>query len=716
MPIHVQAPNGDVVVFPDGTPDDVMASAMRQTYADSDPDEKLTPYQRATAGMGYGPAPSTPSAIRTPEQDQALLRLGPQGQDSIAGADGSIGAALTGAVQGMPIVGPALLSGEQKAAAGLASLSNGKTYDQNLQSAQDLTIASQGQHPNFTTGGEIVGAVAPLAAVGSYGLGARALGMEGGSLGARVAASTGSGAAIGSADTAARGGDIHDIGWNGLISGGIGGGIPLAGAGIKAAYGAIADRIAPQLNALLHPETEAARRVGTAYARDAAANPSSVMNATDELGAQAAGIPIVNADRGGEVTRALVRSVANQSPEARQVITKVADDRFASQSQRAVDFVKKVAGGNVDDLAYQDAIQSQARAVNDPAYKAAFAHPNAQSLFTPGLQELMQSPSMRAAIDAVPTRSADRGAVQGFKEIANPFSKNSQGAYVLRQDANGTLISPNLQFWNQAKINLDSQIGAAKRAGDRGLTSDLMGLKTKLLGELDHAVPEYQTARQGAAGFFGAENALDAGKAFANQPRSIPEATRAYAKFTAPQQKAFMVGHASELIDKIKASADRSNVINSIFKNQASRDSLNLVYGPQKARQLEAYVRVEDLADRLRGALGNSTTARQLMEMGIGAGIGGAAGQGLTGDWKTGAILGAVGTRAGRYIGSKADTQVYESMAKLLTQNSPGALQAAVQIAAQKPTYMQALEHMGGMLAAPSRGLEASFGNAQGNQ
>lgn len=671
----------------------------------------MTPYERATAGMGYGKA-GPASTLRTPEQDAALGRLGPDDQ---SGANGALGASLTGAVQGMPIVGPAALSAVQSGAAGLSSLMNGQPYAQNLQTAQDLTTGAQAQHPNYTTGGEIAGAVAPLAAVGSYGLGARALGMEGGSLLGRAGASAASSAVIGSADTAARGGSAGDVATSGGISALIGGAVPIVGAGLSSAIKGTVNRISPTVQALLNPEQEAARRVGVALSRDAKADSTTLMNGRDEQIANSVGLPVINADRGGEVTRALVRSVANQSPEARATITKAADERFGTQGQRAVDVVKRLAGGNADDLAYQDSINQAAKLTNRPAYKAAFSDPKAQFLYTPGLQDLMQSPSMRAAVDSVPARSADRGAVQGFKEIGNPFSQNSKGDYVLKQSANGTLVSPNLEFWNQAKINLDSQISAAQRAGDKALTGDLVGLKNKLVGELDAAVPSYQKARQGAAGFFGAEDALDAGKKFAEQPRQIPEATRAHAKFNASEQKAFATGFASTKIDQIKTAGDRTNVINSMFKNQAARESIELALGPGKTKQLEAYVRVEDLADKLRGSLGNSTTARQLVELGIGAGVGGGAGYGLTGDWK-GAALGAVAPRTLKYLGSKADTQVYEAMAKLLTRNDPAALKSAILLAGSKPAYMNALERFGSALSAPARAGTINATNMQSGQ
>jgi hypothetical protein len=288
--------------------------------------------------------------------------------------------------------------------------------------------------------------------------------------------------------------------------------------------------------------------------------------------------------------------------------------------------------------------------------------------------------------------------------LGNPFSVNSQGNYVLRQSADGKLVTPTLQFWDQVKRNLDSQIGVAKRAGDNTRVSDLMGLKSTMVGELDSAVPAYQTARQGAAGFFGAEDALDAGRKFADTPRLVPEAQRAFSAFSPAEKQAFSTGYASSLIDKIRASGDRTNVINATFKSQAARDSMNMVFGPKKAQQIEAYVRVEDLADKLRGSLGNSTTARQLVELGIGAGVGGGAGYGLTGDWK-GAAIGAIAPKAIKYVGAKADTQVMQSMAKLLTQDNPGSLKIAAQIAAKQPAYMDALDKLGAVLAAPARGM-----------
>lgn len=625
-----------------------------------------------------------------------------EGQRRLAAESGSgqIGAGLSGMIEGVPVIGPAMLGGVQRAAAGISSLINGDGYDQNLKEAQAITNAAKTANPGTNLAGQIAGGVGSVIPLGSTAIGARALGIEGPSLLARLGASSLSGGTISAADAAARGGDATTIAGSGAIGTGIGAAVPVLGAGISAGLRGLGAAAYPTVNALARPAAEAERRLGTALNRDQAiAGPNfNGWVAADDATAASNNIPVINADRGGETTRALARSVANQSPEARGILENTASDRFSGQGSRAVEFVKKLAGGNADDLAYQDMIQANAKAVNNPAYKAASSSPQAQSIYTPRIQQLMQSPSFREAIESVPTRSADRGAVQGFKEIGNPFSMNSQGQYVLKQKADGTLVSPNLDFWNQVKINLDSKIGPAKRAGDNALVSDLQGLKSALVDELDGIVPLYKNARTGAAGFFQAEDALDAGRNFARQPRTIPEATKAFNQFSDAQKKAFQTGYASELIDKIKTAGDRTNVINSTFKNQAAREQIELVFGPQKAKELEAYVRVESLVDALRGSLGNSTTARQLVELGIGAG----GGYGITGDWK-GAIGGAAAAKGARYIGQRADAQVMERIAKLLTQDNPAALQVAAQQAARNPAYMGAIERLSNAVAAPAR-------------
>jgi hypothetical protein len=645
--------------------------------------------------------PSVPSG-RHLSYEEGLAELQ---RDEQRDFGGKAGAFLSGAVGDVPIIGPALLGGTQRAAAGLNALAGRGGYSQNLEQAQQLVDTAQQENPGSRLAGTVAGNLTAMAPLGATGIGARALGITGPDLMTRAGMSALSSAGIAGADAAVRGGDASDVINSTAIAGGIGGAIPVVGAGIKAGLGAVADRIAPTINALRNPTQEAQRRVGMAMGRDAAANPGMMMSQADEAVASANRIPVANVDRGGETTRALARSVANQNPEARGIIENLASDRFGAQSQRASDFVRRIAGGNADDLSFQESIRNAAQRANAPAYRTAYSQPAAQQVYTGRIQQLMQSPTFRRAVDMVPRKSADRGAVSGAKEIANPFTQNSQGQYVLTRKADGTLVAPNLEFWDHVQRNLRSMSDKAARAGDNTTASEIGALRTALNNDLDTAVPAFGAARKGAAAFFGAEDALDAGRQFANSPRGIPEATKAFQKFNAAEKQAFATGYASELIDRIKVSGDRTNVINSMFKSQAARESMELVFGAQKAREIEGYVRVEDIVDRLRGAMGNSTTARQLVELGIGATAGGAAGYGLSGDLQ-GASLGAslaVGSKAAQYMARKADAKVMESIAKLLTNDNPQALRIAAQQAARQPGYMKALESIGNALAVPAR-------------
>jgi hypothetical protein len=597
---------------------------------------------------------------------------------------------------GVPIAGPLMDKAAMAASAGIGSLVSGDPYDKVRAEMQAMKDRGNAAHPYARLGGNVAGSLAVLGPVGGTQVGGAALGMRGASLGGRVLNSAASGGAISAADTLARGGDATDALKSGAMGFGLGGAIPALGAAVKGGVGYLGERLGNLVRGASNPAAEAARRTGLALGQDAASG--QVMNSLDDATARAANIPLMNVDRGGETTRALARSVSNQSPEVRATIEKAASDRFGGQSGRAASFINRVMGGNVDDLAAQDAIKNTARLTNKPAYDAAFAHPRAQAMWNGELQQLMQAPALQEAVMGATKRGANRAAVEGFKAIKNPFHQAADGSFKLMQKADGSIAYPSLQFWDQTKRNLDGMIGTAQRAGDNTLAGDLTAIKKKLVETLDTAVPAYKNARQGAAGFFGAEDALEAGKTFFSHPRAVPEARRAFSKFNPSEQKLFATGYASSLIDRIKDSPDRMNIINSMFKNQAKRESIELAMGPRATRMVEAYVRVEDLADRVRGAMGNSTTARQLVELGIG----GAGGFALTGDWK-GAIAGAALTQGPRYVNNNIERNVMKEIGKLLTADDPAAIQKLVSNAAVSSNYMKALEKMGGLLAAPSR-------------
>lgn len=634
------------------------------------------------------------SALKMPQAPEA-----PKAQQP----DGSYGDAATTwlehAISDLPVVGPYIQKGSDYLGTEVYGRLTGQDPAQMRADIDKRRAARTENNPASAFSGGLAGNLAAFGGAGATATGARALGMEGATFAGRVANSARSSGAIAASDSLARGGDWVDTVKSGVIGVGTGTAIPVIGAGVRLGVGAVGDKIAPTIGAIRNAPKEAERRFGLAVKRDQSAGPSAIVGASDEAVARQAGVPLLNVDRGGETTRALARSVANQSPEARAVIEKTASDRFAGQSQRAAEFIRRLTGGAVDDVGYQQTIRDTARYVNKPAYDKAYNSPAAQDMWNAELQQLMQAPAVQKAARGATTRGANRAAASGYEPVKNPFVEQN-GRFFIRVEQDGTIHRPTLQFWDQVKRNLDSDIGVAQRAGDKTHAADLMALKSKLVEVMDRTVPAYRQARTGAASYFGAEDAIEAGKKFANTPRSIPEAKVAYAKFTGPEKAGFQTGYASELIDRIKASGDRMNVINSVFKSQAAREQMEMVFGPQKLREIEAYVRVEDLADRLRGAMGNSTTARQLVELGIGAG-GGFAVSG--GDWK-GALTGAAAAKGARYLGQRIDDKVMQQIAKLLISDDPAALKRAVSNASISPAYMQKLEELGRLIGAPARG------------
>ena len=91
--------------------------------------------------------------------------------------------------------------------------------------------------------------------------------------------------------------------------------------------------------------------------------------------------------------------------------------------------------------------------------------------------------------------------------------------------------------------------------------------------------------------------------------------------------------------------------------------------------------------DALRGAFGNSTTARQLIESGV---IGGGTWW-YTGDFNKG-IAAAALTSGARMAGKKIDGNVMTKTAEMLLSNDPKLIARAVQNATMSPQHMAALE------------------------
>lgn len=247
----------------------------------------------------------TPSGQHlTFEEGQRLLD-----KEEQAGVKGAAGAGMTGFIDGIPVVGPYLLSGVQKAAAGISSMIDGESYDQNLAQAQQITKDAQEQHPIVTGTGEVAGAVAgtlPMiaAAPAAFGVGAS-------SVPTAMLASGTSGAVIGGADAAVRSdGDVKDTLTGTLVGGMLGGVGPLAGdlAG-RAVNNIFANRAAKKAAEAAGTSKEAVDVASRALASDQA------MTATN-ANIAAAGKEAMLADAGPSVQNVLDTAIQKAGPGA----------------------------------------------------------------------------------------------------------------------------------------------------------------------------------------------------------------------------------------------------------------------------------------------------------------------------------------------------------------------------------------------------------------
>lgn len=560
-------------------------------------------------------------------------------------------------------------------------------YDAEVGKERDRNKAASDAHPVGYTAGEVGGAMAVPAGVGGAAVTLPARMAAGAAVGGGFGALSGAGQGEGAADSVDKA--MTGAGF-GVMSGGA---APVLMRGVEAAAPFAAKAIEPIKNAFRgysEPEAEAARRVVSSIARDYK-NQDVGLSAAEFSAARSAGQPVGVMDMGGETTRALARSAANTNPEGRAILNRTIGDRFEEQSPRLAGWLRSTFHyPNAD--AQQTALDNIARTVNRPNYAKAYSE-GANLKFTETLEQISQAPVVQDAIRKAMVSAKNEAAKMGFTPPKTPFEFDGTGRLKLKTNSDGSKIEPNLQFWDIVKRGLD-------KTG----TPEAKDWARILREHLDEVVPSYATARAGAAKFFKAGDALEAGENFvgASQRFGIPETRKALAKMSPEERQLFQDGYISRLVQTIEKTGDRRNVVNQIMNSPAAREEMHVAIGPQRTKELEARLRVESIMDRMRGAVqGQSTTVRQLVEAGLAGGISGGGGYAIaSGDknpWDVGiaAFLGSALSGGGRYVGTKINTKIDQRVAKkvaeMLVSDDPKVLQKGLAIVAKQRSLMGAL-------------------------
>lgn len=568
------------------------------------------------------------------------------------------------------------------------------SYDENVKAER---AKNEQIHPAISIPGEVAGAMMiPLGAAAS-----------GATMGARMLRGAGVGSVFGAVQGAGSGTDIPDRAARagvGLVAGAaLGGAAPPIVEGIIQGGSALARPVANAIRGAFNPEGEASRRVFTAMQRDAQADPQAISRLTPQefTSASQQGGPATLMDMGGDLTRRVADSAAITSPEGGTAINQAINNRFEGQAGRITDWLRNTF--NFPNAhAQQAAIENVSRTVNRQSYDLAMRQ-GAGGVWGAELQRLAGAPAIQEASHAAIPSLANRGITEGFRAPRqNPLSFDGEtGLASLSTLPNGSQRVPDLRFWDQVKKNLDGMIGKAETQQNTAKVAELTGVKNELVNNLDRLVPSYARARAGAAHFFGAENALEAGQNFVTAKLGNQEARAALGRMTPQERQLFQDGFVDRYIQTINGVADRRSVLNKIAESPEAREKLNMVLGTQRSAELETHLRVEGIMDLARGAVqGNSWTAKRLYDLGLagGAGLGAHGGYSMDPQEMTyGAVLAAISSG-----GKKIDQRVASRVAQLLVSNDPRSLQLGITIASRNTRILDNLRGVDRRIAGAS--------------
>lgn len=570
-----------------------------------------------------------------------------------------------------------------------------KAYDEAVKRERDLTKTAEEQHPIASVAGNIAGAVMlPL------GASANAATLPG-----RMATGAGVGAVLGGAAGAGEGEGAVDRITRGAtgaaVGGALGGAAPAVLEGVVQGGRAALTPLANTIRGIRDPEAEAARRVAAGLQRDIQADPNAASRLTPQefVASAQSGGPATIMDLGGETTRALARSAANTSPEGRAALGRTINDRFEGQTERVTDWLRNTFHFP-DAEAQSAAIDQVSRTVNKPAYAKAYFE-GRSGIWDDQLSELSQAPVVKDAVAAA------------IKQAQNKSASGSLNKSTLDRWANEG--KPTLEFWDLVKRQIDQEINVAKKVGRREDVGTLTEVKNTIVQKLDEAVPSYAQARAGASKFFGAQDALEAGQKFLGNSMSSEEARRGIAKMAPQERQLFQDGFVSEFINTLNKVGDRRSILNKIAESPAAREKLNIALGPQKAAELEAGLRIEGIMDLARNAVqGNSTTARQLAELGLAGGAYGVSGGGLNPFTDPGAVLNAALAYGAAKGHGKINEAVSRKVAELLTSSDPKMVTRGIQLVANNKALFgslrsadKSLARIGGEQAANVQAIQA---------
>lgn len=207
------------------------------------------------------------------------------------------------------------------------------------------------------------------------------------------------------------------------------------------------------------------------------------------------------ADVGGENLRNLLRTTVNIPVPARQATNARLTMRQFGQGDRLKDAISKTFADPEAYAASKDLIEETAKREAAPVYRSAYEKP---VHFSETLEGILAKPAGKAALRHAET-------LAGNEQV--PFKQ----LFVNITDDGGKVVRrvPDTRGWDYIKRSLDDMIGREQDSITKKYSNEgriLIGLKNKMLEEVDRLNPEYARARSIWSGSAELDKALEAGR------------------------------------------------------------------------------------------------------------------------------------------------------------------------------------------------------------
>ncbi|KQT55417.1 hypothetical protein ASG52_24760 [Methylobacterium sp. Leaf456] len=502
---------------------------------------------------------------------------------------GTTYAALRGVLNGVPVVGPSIVSGVERAAAGIGALRNDTRYSDTLSEVQANSKATAEAHPYVTAGSEMTGGVLgtlPLVAAAPAAFGAGA-----GGLGARSLASMASGAVLGGADTAARtGGDLNAARQGAQWGGALGLASPAVGQAVGRGIGLLSEDIAARLSPVPGMRSSAAGKLADDLRSSGGLDP--VRARLGELGPDAMLLDASPSFEGRAQGLAVL-------PDTRDAITAPLTARASGANARLGTDVDRHLGPNVDPAAFRGSLDAAYEQAVPPLYRQSLAQPlqvdTSDVLATIRRLGETEKGGAANALRAAWGLLHAEGDVPGVGRALIP-DRRPEALHNVKEALDGMIARAQAQQGSAAA----SEVGA------------LTAVRRGVNDALEAQVPGYRDANRTAQGYFQQGEAFDRGQTLLNagreavRPAQLATETAAMSPEIASAQRA---GLRTEIDRLVGTRANDRAALQGAIQGEGdfNRARLATVFGEEPTAGLVGAVERERAFDATTNRIANNS-------------------------------------------------------------------------------------------------------------